>query len=359
MTLEMLLEDRYQWQNNTLERIGNQLSHKSEHFEISKRDCEQGTMGAVILKDRIDAMISDYDKYAKQQLASIEEKMQELQQQMNAMEEKIAEKEHQLPDCESMLAEHKEEVTVYRFVRDTDIHFSIKEYKNMFIKYMDSLDGRKMKEAAKKLARICENQLQKYISDTLQHPISVYIGMESCEEIYQSIVDEIPVEAEFDRILSTSGWISMFDKVYRIKCSFQIEDLFFRLERKLNSIYKTKKTEYLRQNREIKEEYDRYSQLKMDCKREIQQCREQIEKLSEAMKDELEAKKTLVENSQKEQVCLADYMEILTQEFNKQKDSLLVQLEGDLSPDEKLNVLLFISLLEKDYKNISNYEGSE
>lgn len=351
MTLEMLLEERYQWQNNTIERIGRQLSHKPEYSRIS----EQEKMEDSALKNIIAAMSADSDEYARQQLVAIEEKMQDLQQQIKAVEEEIVEKEKQIPDYESVLANHKEAVSKYRFVRDTDIHFSIKEYKNKLIKYMDSSVVGKGKDDGKKLARVCENQIKRYISDTLQQTISVYIGMESCEEVYRSIAEEIPVEAELEKILSPSGWIPMFDKVYRIKCSFQIEDLFIRIEKTLNSIYKMKKSEYLKQNRETKEEYDQYSQLRKDCKRDIEQCRNQIADLTAELQDKLTAKKTLEENSKKDQECLTNYVAVSTREFTKQKKRLLDHLEG-LSPEEQVSTLLFIALLEKDFNNIIGNE---
>ena len=158
-----------------------------------------------------------------------------------------------------------------------------------------------------------------------------------------------------EKIVSPAGWLSMFDKVYRIKCSFMAEELFVRIEKKLNSIYKTKKTEYLKQNKKIKDEYDKYSQLRKQCNQDTEQGRNEIARLNEALQDALEERLILAKNREKDQEWLKNYAAISSEEFTKQKDQLLDQLDS-LPPDEKVSTLLFIALLEKDFNNIIGNE---
>ena len=355
MTLEVLLKDRYRWQNNTIESIGKQLSHETEYSGIAEQDIVQEEIGDSTLKKTIAAMCEESDEYASRQIAESEKRILDIQKQIRAAETEIAEKENQIPDYERVLTESKEAAEKYRFVSDTNIYFSIKEYKNKFIKYFDHYNGGKMRGSDGKLSGICESQIKNYISDTVQQSGSVYVDMGSCEEIYRSIVDEIPVDAELEQILSPAGWIPMFDKVYRIKCIFMIDDLFNRIEKKLNSIYKIKKAEYLRQNKELKDEYDTNSQLRKDYKRDIGQHRNRIANLTEEIQRELEEQKILEENRKKDRDCLTNYVAVSTREFEKQKDQLLNQL-ASLPPDEKVSTLLFITLLEKDFNNIIGNE---
>lgn len=355
MTLEMLLENRFQWQNKTIERMEKQLNYRSEGFSISEQYKEQENRADMTLKDIIATMNADSDEYARQQIMATEEKIRDIQEQIKAVEAEIEEKEKLIPEYDCMLASNKEAVSKYRFVRDSNIYFSIKEYKNRFIKSMDGYLGGKRKDAGKKLSGICENQVKMYISDTLQQTISGYIGMGNCEELYQTIIDDIPINAEIEKIVSPTGWISMFDKVYRIKCSFMVEELFVRIERKLNSICKMKKTEYLKQNKKIKDEYDNYLQLRKRCNQETEQSRNEIVRLNEALQDGLEEQAILAENGDKDQEWLKNYAAISAEEFTKQKNQLLNQLDS-LPPDEKVSTLLFIALLEKDFNNIIGNE---
>lgn len=355
MTLEMLLENRFQWQNNTIERMEKQLSCRSEGFRISEQYKQQGDRADMTLENIIATMNADSDEYARQQITAIDEKIQEIQEQIKAGEVEIEEREKLIPEYDCMLANNKEAVAKYRYVRDSKIHFPIKEYKNRFIKSMDGYLGGKRRDAGKMLSGICENQIMMYISDALQQTISGYIGMENCEQLYQAIIDDIPIDAELEKIVSPAGWLSMFDKVYRIKCSFMAEELFVRIEKKLNSIYKTKKTEYLKQNKKIKDEYDKYSQLRKQCNQDTEQGRNEIARLNEALQDALEERLILAKNREKDQEWLKNYAAISSEEFTKQKDQLLDQLDS-LPPDEKVSTLLFIALLEKDFNNIIGNE---
>ena len=355
MTLEMLLENRFQWQNNTLERMEKQLSCRSEGFSISEHYKEQENWADMTFENIIATMNADSDEYARQQIAAIDEKIQEIQEQIKAVAVEIEEREKLIPEYDCMLANNKEAVSKYRFVRDSNIHFSIKEYKNRFIKSMNGYLGGKRRDAGKKLSEICENQIKMYISDTLQQTITGYIGMGNCEELYQTIIDDIPIDAELEKIVSPAGWISMFDKVYRIKCSFMTEEIFIRIEKKLNSIYKMKKAEYLKQNKKIKDEYDNYLQLRKQCNRDTEQGRNEIVRLNEVLQDELEERLILAKNREKDQEWLKNYAAISVEEFAKQKNQLMDQLDS-LPPDEKISTLLFIALLEKDFNNIIGNE---
>lgn len=348
MTLETLLEDRYRWQNCTIENIEKQLLCKPEGFhgsEISGDD--QGNA----LKDTIAALCTYTAGYAEQQTAIIEQKIQDIEKQITSAEVEIKQKERQVLDCECELAKNKDAVGEYRFVRDTDINFSIREYKNKFIKYIDNYISGNMQDANKKLPGICENQIKQYISGALTHKLSEYVCMESCEELYKSIISDIPIDVELEKILYPTGWIHMFDKVYRIKCIFVIEDYFTRIEKKVNGIFKAKKMEYLKQNRSVKDEYDQYSQLRKECKRDIEQCKSRIAGLTDELQCMIEAKSALEANLEKDNECLLNYVEVSVEEFEKQKNQLLNQLM-ELSSGEKVSVLLFIALLEKDFNNM-------
>ena len=63
----------------------------------------------------------------------------------------------------------------------------------------------------------------------------------------------------------------------------------------------------------------------------------------------------LAKNREKDQEWLKNYAAISVEEFKKQKNELLDQLDS-LPPDEKVSTLLFIALLEKDFNNIIGNE---
>lgn len=114
-----------------------QLSCRSEVFRTSEQYKQQGDRADMTLENIIATMNADSDEYARQQITAIDEKIQEIQEQIKAGEVEIEEREKLIPEYDCMLANNKEAVAKYRYVRDSKIHFPIKEYKNRFIKSMD------------------------------------------------------------------------------------------------------------------------------------------------------------------------------------------------------------------------------
>ena len=175
-----------------------------------------------------------------------------------------------------------------------------------------------------------------------------------CTAVYNTINESIDVEDIISRYYSEGTFfLQFFKKINSTEIIGVLKDKFDSFKEKLKNIIEKNIEKKILENYSIEADYKnnyllkklslKYEKICKDKKIDIVTKIEELEKKYE-MEEEIVAKK---------KKFLDSYLEIAEKEFNKYCYEVKERLYNDnYSAEEKVSILIYLSLINKDYKSI-------
>ena len=223
--------------------------------------------------------------------------------------------------------------------------------------YKDSSKGRYLNDKNKTVIYF----LREYISEQTEQFISTLIGnVNQTDPDFCINRSEVIIQAECcifnkeDELFPPKkGIFSRKEKVYFENMRSVFDSIQEEVNRTLNS-YVRKAVEYIDDLISEKEahiqELNRFTGRQDD---KISQYNKEVEGLMLKITDLEEQKREIEERRQKDSETLAMYLKYANEEFLKQRNGIVDQINNGSSPEEKLLLFLFLGLLDKDYQKIT------
>ena len=109
-----------------------------------------------------------------------------------------------------------------------------------------------------------------------------------------------------------------------------------------------------REVKEINDDYLRYKQWKTEAERDIANNTERIAIIDKEIEIIEEKIESIEERREADKKIIDDYLRIADKEFLKYKKGLLEMLDSDkLSSEEKVVLLIYLCMIEKDFQSIT------
>jgi hypothetical protein len=290
--------------------------------------------------------------YAKNQCDDLQEQLNELFDEKDALKKDNDKEEKRISECVVKIAElescHSRYVTLCQYivkinakpviesVEETILHYSKKG------KIKDS-NHTLVGEFRDILISLIRNEFSGYFlsNDKTEH-----------EALYEKINMNIDFEATIGDKLYKGGFFSKSAK------QEDFVDLMIDLIEGFIAQLSNEIVERIDfQKRSIKDtcdDYLRYKQWKTESERDITNNIERITSIDteiEVLKEKIEA---IEERREADKKIIDDYLRIADKEFAKYKNDLLETLDSDrLSAEEKVVLLIYLCLIEKDFQSIS------
>lgn len=170
--------------------------------------------------------------------------------------------------------------------------------------------------------------------------------------LYETINMDIALEASFGEKVYKGGWF--FRAVKTEECIEFSDSLIQDFCKQLEIIVTSKIKEKRKKLKTDHDEYERYRQWKVECERNIYNNESKLIYLDAEMK-KCEDEVSAIEIRKKaDSQLIEDYLYIANQEFNKYIQIMLERLDSEkLSSHEKALILIYLCMIEKDYKSIA------
>lgn len=106
--------------------------------------------------------------------------------------------------------------------------------------------------------------------------------------------------------------------------------------------------------KKINDDYLRYKQWKIESERDIANNTERLSSIEMEINSVKEKKEAIVERREADKQIIDDYLRIADKEFMKYKRKMVEMLDSDsLSAEEKVFLLIYLCMIEKDFSSIS------
>lgn len=303
------------------------------------------------LKSTIMDLKAYSSEYAESYIEKLSRKIEGLKIDIDGLSHDIGKKESIVKNCSDKLIEKEDLYSDYIQLKSTKIAIDISDSLKEIIKFvMSKSKNGKIKDNNREILSFMSKELVKFIKLCFSK-YGIDDSYSHCIFVYGRIDYDINLEAELVEKYFAGGLISKKIKLEEIIDT--LEQLLELFRERLLSIINSIVEKIIEDKKEIEEEYQLYRQLKIKSTRDIERYRDTIKSL-ESQKASLEKEYNLINLRKNEDMnIIDDYLQIAESEFIKYRDELTSKLDSNnYSVEEKIYILIYLCLLERDYQSI-------
>ena len=290
-------------------------------------------------------------EYAEHKSTELSRKIEEIKDYIDYFAEEIKIKEKIVEEAGSKLIEMQETYDDYIQLKKTIVFIDISETFNTMVHFLEALSiNRKIKDDTRQILSRMNAELISFIESCFAE-YGIDNSFVKCLTTYEKINSDINLEAELVDKFYKGGLFSKKIKVDEmIDTLNQLFEMF--QERLLNFINSIVKKQIFNKGY-IEVEYQRYRQWKIQSARDIEHYRNRIDVLRGKKFLLEEERSTILLRKADDLKLINDYLQIAKVEFEKYRKELEQKMySAEYSVEEKVCILIYLCLLEKDYQSI-------
>lgn len=314
------------------------------------------------LKSAIMELNAYSSDYAINKCDEIKREIADLQGEINLENKKNEKEKLNISDYDK---EIKDLTPVHNFytllnqIKISDYSYSYEIFKKDFLNELEKFvkDGKVVDKDKKLIAKLTEI-LIKYtdsLVSELNRKLKKTFISSSPEEVYREANFWVQVESEIDSEFYSGGLFKeiFIGKPKKSEYIQKIEDAFESYSKQLLEYLDELKKKEIRKSEATEKRYNQFCRGKTLCERAIENHSANVRELQEQLSAKESEYKEINENRNSDQLQIKEYSQIAHHEYSKQMKDLRERLESkDTSATEKLYLLIFMALIEKDYQNI-------
>lgn len=307
------------------------------------------------LKSAIRDLNAYSSDYARNKLDEIKSDIDDRRGEISDIKENIRSEELNLSCCDKYIEDLIPDHNLYILLNQITISGSYQKFENDFFMELEKFikDG-KVVDKDKELIAKLEEFLIKYTDFLileLNRKLEKTVIASSPEEVYREVNVCVQVESEIVSEFYSGGIFK--GKPKKSKYGEKIKVAFERYSKHLLEYLNKLKDNEICKLEDKEKQYSESCQWKILCERNIENYSDRVNKLQEQLSAKEIERKEIDENRKLDQNQIKEYSQIAYDEYSKQKEDLEARLKSkDTSGTEKLYILIFMALIEKDYQNI-------
>jgi hypothetical protein len=289
---------------------------------------------------------------AKDKCNALENDIKDMENEISQKKESINKKIKDISMCDSKTKEVSDYHKEYERLKKYSFELDYKSQYQMMENYVYNYERNgKIVDKEKELLKVLRDMLIAFTDESI--PRKLGFGLENLkgEEIYGEISINDDVIAPVEHRYYKGGWFqkkpSVSDFLWEISKAFDkySEQLKEYIQNKIDKI-----KEFLKP---YCEEFKKYSHLKTIYQRECSNNKDAISHLENEIKKK-NAELTEIKNNQEaDKKIIDEYKNISNEEYSKIFDDLRKRLNSTAtSASDKICILIYMALLEKDFNNI-------
>lgn len=345
---------------DSLERLINNNSDKDEILnvtftvasEIRKSIQKRHGNG---LKSTMMDLKSYSSEYAEDNCKNLEKKIDSVEERIKSSESCIKEKQKIVQECEKKIDELQSAHEKYLKSQQTKVKIDVTDSFDLFKKKIEELSTKgKIEDKDSRLLSYMQGILLDLIEDVFKKYDITYTEQDGIA-IYEEINMNVDMEAELGEKLCSGGLLSRKIRSNElVELSEQLFDIF---GERLHEMVKVKIEKKIRKLESDNDDYLSYQQWKKECQREIEKEKSNMKRCTthwdslKKQQEEIEIRKNA------DMKVIGEYARIAKDEFIKYKTEVLEKIDSEEYPlSEKVYMLVYLCLIEKDYQSIIEME---
>ena len=303
------------------------------------------------LKGTIDFLRTYSSEYVNGPIEELQSEIEDIGNHRKEIADNISEKKEQLAACTSMISSLLDDYKKILDMENELVDFSYQYYLSTIIDYIINKFGKRISDPEHLIFDKFRKTLLSYLRNLEQQVKYTELCIDDAETVYMDLALDIPFEAEIESFLYPKGLVKKFSKADRDKCIEVITRNFNLIMDSVSKKYDHQKNTVLKQYSTLKERYLNYRQLKIECNREIESSLIKLVELDSIFQIKRDRLNKLLQNKEKDQKVLSEYLKIAEDEFCKQINRCNSLLTNS-TREQKAAVIIFMALLGRDYNNL-------
>ncbi len=309
------------------------------------------------LKSIIQGLNSFSENWSERRIKELQEELEDCKNEIDIFEKELSINKNEIEKLKEYRDILEEKHRLYGSLNRISIEYIYEAYVKDVNEVIElkSKNG-KLKDQNKEVLSLLKNKLIEFIEHEMK--ILEQSGIEkdnmlTPEMLYSNIESELQVIGEIEKIFYPQSMISWFKQVEVSKCLEKIDKCFYSYRIKLQGYLQLILEKQIKKIEQDEINYILCIENLKERKKRIQKIENDISSNNEIIKKLQKEIESVRQYREEDCKILNDYSEIAQQQFKKQKKELMNSFQRkNISVSEKVQLLFFMGLLEKDYKNI-------
>mgnify|MGYP004524391057 FL=1 len=335
---------------NDCKEVNDTVNRMAENIRksIQKREGNE-------LKNIIDDLAAYSDVAANRKIVFQDKKIASLKKEIEDLKISSEKKKKLLIKSKEKIKELKEFHNDYLKLKNMMVRLDVsEEYKKISDIVSKMTNKGKISDSDKKILDEISNILKEFTKKSLKIYYSTYDDSE-CTVIYDQIKEEVDFEDKILKYYKRGVFFSK--KIKEQEILVTIEEIFDMFNERLKEILNEKLKSKIELKKKEEKKYQLYCKLIELCTQGINRNRTKEERKWEEKVEREKIRQQTQERRELDKKQIDKCLEIGREEFQKYYRDVVTKVEtSECSKYEKVYYLIYLGLLEKDYKNIVGLE---
>ncbi|MEE0966091.1 MAG: hypothetical protein U0L85_03465 [Bacilli bacterium] len=312
------------------------------------------------LKTMVEELVLSCNKKEQKLITQIDKQISDAMIDQKKLEEDISNIERKIDFLNGLKEESEIELRSFQDIVSQDINFSFLEEKISFIKEFKQKYSIYKKYTAEKISDKLKNLIKDSLNKKLkehkelheENDIFLYIDM---DKILREVLDNNIFLYGLEEIIEKKSFFSIFKKDKINSYEVCLKKLFELFESQINSMFLIEKNKLLEKFKKLSDNQRYTIDTLNKLNKLLDKKQNELQNLKDLLVSNVEYKKTIKNNLKNDKDYLENYKIVAQNEFSKQKKEIWKKINSSkIESEDKIQYLIFLGLLEKDYNNIMN-----